>query len=84
MSHRVLLKCCTAALVAGSSLHGCDLRLVSPAPKIYEKFSAVLPPVAVLKPVHGNESRLREIIFQQPSNADPDQRYPILIPVPIL
>jgi ceramide glucosyltransferase len=26
----------------------------------YEKFSAELPPVSVLKPVHGNESRLKE------------------------
>jgi ceramide glucosyltransferase len=28
----------------------------------YEKFSANLPPVSVLKPVHGNESRLKENI----------------------
>ena len=28
----------------------------------YEKFSSQLPPVSVLKPVHGNESRLRENI----------------------
>ncbi len=28
--------------------------------KTYEKFSANLPPVSVLKPVHGNESRLKE------------------------
>jgi ceramide glucosyltransferase len=28
--------------------------------KTYEKFSAQLPPVSVLKPVHGNESRLKE------------------------
>ena len=30
--------------------------------KTYEKFSANLPPVSVLKPVHGNESRLKENI----------------------
>jgi ceramide glucosyltransferase len=30
--------------------------------KIYEKFSAQLPPVSVLKPVHGNESRMKENI----------------------
>ena len=28
----------------------------------HEKFSANLPPVSVLKPVHGNESRLKENI----------------------
>jgi ceramide glucosyltransferase len=28
--------------------------------RTYEKFSGELPPVSVLKPVHGNESRLRE------------------------
>ncbi len=28
--------------------------------KTYEKFAASLPPVSVLKPVHGNESRLKE------------------------
>jgi ceramide glucosyltransferase len=30
--------------------------------KTYEKFAAQLPPVSVLKPVHGNESRLKENI----------------------
>lgn len=30
--------------------------------KTFERFSANLPPVSVLKPVHGNESRLRENI----------------------
>jgi ceramide glucosyltransferase len=30
--------------------------------KAYEKLSAELPPVSVLKPVHGNESRLKENI----------------------
>ena len=30
--------------------------------KTYEKFSTQLPPVSVLKPVHGNESRLKENI----------------------
>jgi ceramide glucosyltransferase len=30
--------------------------------KTYEKFSAQLPPVSVLKPVHGNESRMKENI----------------------
>lgn len=30
--------------------------------KIYEKWSAKLPPVSVLKPVHGNEARLKENI----------------------
>jgi ceramide glucosyltransferase len=35
-------------------------RYVSRDKKTYEKFSAQLPPVSVLKPVHGNESRLKE------------------------
>jgi ceramide glucosyltransferase len=30
--------------------------------KTFEKFSAQLPPVSVLKPVHGNESRMKENI----------------------
>lgn len=30
--------------------------------KTYEKFSSELPPVSVLKPVHGNESRMKENI----------------------
>lgn len=30
--------------------------------KTYEKYSTQLPPVSVLKPVHGNESRIRENI----------------------
>jgi ceramide glucosyltransferase len=30
--------------------------------KTYEKYAAKLPPVSVLKPVHGNESRLKENI----------------------
>ena len=36
--------------------------------KIYEKWAANLPPVSVLKPVHGNEARLKQCIesfFQQ-------------------
>jgi ceramide glucosyltransferase len=28
--------------------------------KTYEKFAALLPPVSVLKPMHGNEARIRE------------------------
>jgi ceramide glucosyltransferase len=37
-------------------------RYVDRDKKTYEKFAAELPPVSVLKPVHGNESRLKENI----------------------